>query len=52
MDNIKNEWARTHGYILYRVWESDIHKHKNKVIKELKEILNIDTIKENKKKRH
>ena len=52
VDGIKNKWAVEHNYLLYRVWESDIINNGTQVMKELKEILDIDDKRENKKKRH
>ena len=52
VDEVKNEWAISHGYLLYRVWESDINNDGAKVMSELKEILKIDEKRNNKKKRH
>ena len=52
VDEVKNEWAISHGYLLYRVWESDINNNGAKVMEELKEILKIEEKRNNKKKRH
>jgi len=52
VDEIKNEWARAHGYILVRIWEHDINNNSTRVMKELKEFLNIDNKKNDKNKRH
>lgn len=52
VDEVKNEWAVSHGYLLYRVWESDINNDGAKVMAELKKILSIDEKRNNKKKRH
>lgn len=52
VDEVKNEWAISHGYLLYRVWESDINNDGAKVMSELKKILSIDEKRNNKKKRH
>ena len=56
VDNIKDRWALLHGIPIIRIWEHDINKNPEKVIKILKETLGIaekkQCIKENKKKRH
>ena len=52
VDEVKNECAISHGYLLYRVWESDINNNGAKVMEELKEILKIEEKRNNKKKRH
>lgn len=56
VDNIKDRWALLHGIPIIRIWEHDINKNPEKVIKILKEALGIaekkHCIKENKKKRH
>lgn len=56
IDNIKNEWALSHGIPIIRIWEHDINKNPKKVMDILIENINIATqkkiIKENKKKRH
>lgn len=56
VDRVKDEWAFSHGIPLIRIWEHDINKSPNKVIKILKEAIGINDkktiIKENKKKRH
>ena len=56
VDKIKNEWAISHSIPLIRIWEHDINKNPEKVMKILKENIGIATekmiINENKKKRH
>ena len=56
VDEIKNEWAAMHGYVLIRIWEHDIRNSPGKVLNFLKERLYIQEkkkiIDENKKKRH
>lgn len=56
VDEHKNKWALLHGIPIIRIWESDIRKNPKKVMKMLKEELNIQEkkriIDENKRKRH
>lgn len=56
VDKVKDEWALTHGIPILRIWEHDINKNPNKVMKILKEAIGDNDkrtlIKENKKKRH
>ena len=56
VDEIKNEWAATHGYALIRIWEHDIRNNPYKVLYFLTERFGLEQekqiIKENKKKRH
>lgn len=56
IDEYKTKWALTHGIPIIHIWEEDINKHPQEVMKRLKEVLNIQDekmlIKENKKKRH
>ena len=56
IDEYKTKWALMHSIPILRFWESDIRKNPKKVIKILKETLNIQNEKirldENKKKRH
>jgi len=56
VDEVKNKWAENKHIPLIRFWEHDINKNPQKVLKELKEWINIYTekmiIEENKKKRH
>lgn len=56
VDEYKNKWALLHGIPILRIWESDIRKNPKKVMKVLKEELNIQEknrlINENKRKRH
>lgn len=56
VDEYKNKWALLHGIPILRIWESDIRKNPKKVMKILKEELNIQEknrlIQENKRKRH
>lgn len=52
VDNIKNEWARKHGYILLRIWEDDINKNPSKVMDDLKKVFGISDKNNDKKKRH
>ena len=49
VDRIKNEWAAMHGYVLLRIWESDINNNAPDVMKELRRVLNREN---NKNKRH
>ncbi len=43
VDSYKNKWALANGYVLIRIWESDIKKHPDKVMKFLIERLQIAT---------
>ena len=56
VDEYKNKWALLHGIPLLRIWESDIRKNPTRVMKMLKEELNIQDKKrlmnEDRKKRH
>ena len=56
VDEYKNKWALLHGIPVLRIWESDIRKNPDVVMKILKEELNVQDklriIKENKRKRH
>ena len=56
IDEYKTKWALMHSIPILRFWESDIRKNPKKVMKILKETLNIQNEKirldENKKKRH
>lgn len=56
VDQIKNEWAAMHSIPLLRIWEHDIRKNPQKVMKILQEWITVATEKmiiiENKKKRH
>ena len=56
VDELKNKWAHSNGYTLIRIWEHDINENPQKVMKILKENIDIATdkmiINENKKKRH
>lgn len=56
VDEYKNKWALMHGIPILRIWEHDIRKNPQKVMKMLKEELNIQDknikINENKRKRH
>lgn len=52
VDNVKNEWARSRGYQLIRIWEHDINKNPTKVMKMLKEALGKVEKDDNKTKRH
>ena len=52
VDKQKNEWANSHGYVLYRIWEDDINNNPTLVMKELKDALGIEKIKNDKNKRH
>jgi very-short-patch-repair endonuclease len=56
VDKIKNEWALSHGIPIIRIWEHEINKEPQKVLKLLEDILGIELekrrIEENKKKRH
>lgn len=56
VDEHKNKWALMHGIPILRIWESDIRKKPNDVMKMLKETFtsckNKVKIDENKRKRH
>lgn len=56
VDKKKNEWALMHGIPLLRIWESDIRKRPEEVMKILKSRLKIQgqkiRLEENKNKRH
>jgi very-short-patch-repair endonuclease len=56
VDKIKNEWALSHGIPIIRIWEHEINKEPQKVLKLLEDRLGIELekrrIEENKKKRH
>lgn len=56
IDEYKTKWALMHSIPILRIWESDIRKNPNKVMKILQETLkNMNykkIINENKKKRH
>lgn len=56
VDKLKNEWALLHGIPLLRIWENDIRKNPEKVMKTIKERLRLQNAKirleENKNKRH
>jgi very-short-patch-repair endonuclease len=56
IDEYKTKWALMHSIPVLRFWESDIRKNPEKVMKILKETLNIQNkkimLKENKNKRH
>ena len=56
IDEYKTKWALLHSIPVLRIWESDIRKNPKKVMKTLKEELNIQEknrlINENKRKRH
>lgn len=56
VDKLKNEWALLHGIPLLRIWENDIRKNPEKVMKTIKERLRLQNTKirleENKNKRH
>ena len=56
VDKKKNEWALMHGIPLLRIWESDIRKRPEEVMKTLKSRLKIQEqkirLEENKNKRH
>lgn len=56
VDEIKNEWAAEHGFLLVRIWEHDINKNPDKVMKMLRDVIGENDKKmkilENKKKRH
>lgn len=53
---MKDKWALLHGIPILRIWENDINKNPEAVMKFLKEQLHIAEIKhgikENKNKRH
>lgn len=50
VDEQKDHWAYINSFKLLRIWEHDINEHPEKVMKILKEELNIGIEKENKKK--
>lgn len=52
VDNVKNEWARSRGYRLIRIWEHDINNNPTKVMKQLKEAIGQLAKDDDKKKRH
>lgn len=56
VDELKNNWALMHGIPIMRIWEEDIRKSPNRVLKELKERLYLEAnhlnLVENKNKRH
>ena len=56
VDKLKNEWALLHGIPLLRIWENDIRKNPEKVMKTIKERLRLQNAKirleENKNRRH
>ena len=52
VDEYKKKWALMHGIPIYYVWEKDINENPEKVMKFLKEILYIESKKEEKRKRH
>lgn len=56
VDKQKNEWALMHGIPLMRIWETDIRKNPEIVMKALKERLKLQknkiTLQEEKNKRH
>ncbi len=52
VDKIKNEWAREHGYRLYRIWEDDINECPEKVMKFLRAIIEMIDKNNDKKNRH
>lgn len=52
VDALKNKWAHSNGYKLIRIWEHDINENPKKVMKLLRDELNIIDKKEDKKKRH
>ena len=43
VDEIKNKWALINGYVLIRIWESDIRNDTVKVLKTLSDRLNIES---------
>lgn len=56
VDKLKNDWAKSHGIPLLRIWENDIRKNPSKVIKKIneymKEARKKKIILENRKKPH
>lgn len=56
VDKLKNDWAKSHGLPLLRIWENDIRKNPSKVIKKIKEYVKDANkrkiILENRKKPH
>lgn len=52
VDEYKNKWALMHGIPIVRIWEHDIRKNPEKVLKELKERLYIKTAKDTKQRKH
>ena len=56
VDEQKNHWCKINGIPLIRIWEDDINKHTENIIKFLKEKLNLykkeKEINDEKKKRH
>lgn len=52
VDALKNKWAHSNGYKLIRIWEHDINENPKKVMKLLRDELDIIDKKEDKKKRH
>ena len=38
VDKLKDEWAKSHGIPLLRIWENDIRNNMSKVIKEIKKL--------------
>lgn len=43
VDKLKDAWALINGYVLIRIWETDIKKDPDKVLKFLSERLNVQT---------
>lgn len=56
VDEQKNLWAASHGFVLIRIWEHDINKNPSEVMKLLKEKIGFCgekvRLEEEKKKRH
>ena len=56
VDKLKDEWAKSHGIPLLRIWENDIRNNTSKVIKEIKKFVEDakkrKMIVENKRKPH
>lgn len=56
VDKMKDRWANLHSIPMLRIWETDINKHPEKVIKMLKDRLHIidekQKLLERKKQRH
>ena len=52
VDAIKDEWARSHGYLLIRVPEHEIRTNPGWVMGKLREILGESKKQEDKRKRH